>query len=86
MRRALPIFRGEGVQSEIGEAYFSTRLDDVPNRFFAAPVAFKTAQAAPLGPAAVPVHDNGDMTGQPVFLNKNAHALESKVRVDLSLR
>ena len=65
-RRTLPVLDGEGVQRQHVDAEPRRRLDDVADGIDAGAMAFDTRQMPLCGPAAVAVHDDGDMRGQMV--------------------
>ena len=61
--RTLPIFRRERVQCKVFYPYLSARFNGVPNRFDAFLVTGDPREPAALCPAAVPIHDDGDVDG-----------------------
>ena len=61
---AVPILGGKSVEREIFDAEFARRANDRPRRFRALPMTLDARQAALLRPAAVAVHDDGDMLRQ----------------------
>ena len=61
--RAVPVFRGEGIQGEIFHAEVDAGVRDLSNGFRSRAVAFAARQSAFLGPAAVAVHDDCDVAG-----------------------
>ena len=58
---AAPVLAAEGVQREPADAVADRRLDGAANRLGAGAMAGDARQAARRGPAAVAVHDDGDM-------------------------
>ncbi len=62
--RALPVLHREGVEGEHLEAEAGRRLDRLAHRGDARPVPFDAGQVARLRPAAVAVHDDGDVARQ----------------------
>ena len=71
MRGALPVFFGKGKQGEVGDAQAVGQAGHHPDRFHAGHVAPDPHQPPALGPAAIAVHDNGDVTGD--FLGVQRH-------------
>src|SRR6266478_5219187 len=65
-RRAFPVFDAEAVQGELAEAEATAFLDGAAHTLDAAAVALDARQAALLRPAAVAVHDDGDVPRQPL--------------------
>ena len=63
--RAFPVVHAEAVQRELAEAQAATFLDGAAHALHAAAVALDARQAALLRPAAVAVHDDGDVPRQP---------------------
>ena len=61
---APPVFRGEGVSGEVGDAEFEAGIDNAEQHRLAAFVPFRARQPAFLRPPAVAVHDQGDVRGQ----------------------
>ena len=59
--RALPVFQGEGVERQHLDAELDAAFDHLADRAAAGAVAHETRHAAALRPAAVPVHDDGDV-------------------------
>ena len=62
--RAGPILRGEGVNRQRFYAPIVAGADDAAQRLGAGAVTHRARQAAPLGPAAVSIHDDGHMARQ----------------------
>src|SRR5690606_14921157 len=60
---AFPVFRGKGVESERLKAEVARRAHDLAYRLHACAVAGDARQVALLGPAAVAIHDDGDVAG-----------------------
>ena len=60
-----PVLGGEAVQGEIADADLAGGTDGAPDGLDAAPVSLDPRQAAPRRPAAVAVHDDGDMGREP---------------------
>src|SRR6185436_7287456 len=58
---AAPVVGGEGVQRQRADAEIGRRLDDVVDGVGAAAVALEAGRAATDGPAAIAVHDDGDV-------------------------
>jgi hypothetical protein len=56
-----PVVAGERKQRELGDAEIRRRFDDAPRRGDARPVSGRSRQTATQRPAAVAVHDNGDV-------------------------
>ena len=56
-----PVFGGKAVDRQVAHAVLDRRADRAAHRLDAAPVALEARQAARLRPAAVAVHDDGDM-------------------------
>ena len=79
--RALPVLDREGVEGEHLELQPGGGLDRVAHRGDAGPVPLDARQAAPLGPAAVAVHDDGDVPGQPGEVDPADEQLFGRARV-----
>ena len=62
---ALPVLAAEAVERELADAEPAAFLDGGADAVGAAGVAFDARQAALLRPAAVAVHDDGDVLRQP---------------------
>src|SRR5207244_1210664 len=62
----LQFFDAEAVERELADAEPAALLDGRANALDAAAVALDARQAALPGPAAVAVHDNGDVPRQPL--------------------
>ncbi len=60
---AAPVLAGEGEQGQIFHAFFGAIADRRTYRLDPAPMAFDARHEATLGPAAVAVHDDGDVFG-----------------------
>jgi len=60
---AFPVFDGKGVKREDFHAEVSGRKRGGTNGLDSPAVPFKAGQTAGFGPAAVAVHDDGDMRG-----------------------
>ena len=60
-RRPRPVLGREGVEREVGDAELAARLHDRPHRLLPCPVTVEARQATLLGPAAVAIHDDGDV-------------------------
>src|SRR5262249_48774599 len=77
--RPLPVLGGEREHRQVLQASFERSLDDVEQRLLAAVVALRPRQAALLGPAAVAVHDDGDVSGhrRAVEVSQEAHGDEA---------
>ena len=65
----LPVLDGERVEREDFEAEPGGGFDDVADRVDAGAMAFDARQVALAGPAAVAVHDDGDVTRQAIELD-----------------
>ena len=65
----LPVLDGERVQRQDLDAEPGGRLDDVADRFDAGAMALDPRQVSLRGPAAVAVHDDGDVLRQPVEIH-----------------
>ena len=65
-RRTLPVLDRERVERQDLDAETGRRFDDVADRIDPGAVAFDTRQMALRGPAAVAVHDDGDVPRQTV--------------------
>src|SRR5207253_2811069 len=63
--RPLPVLDAEAVQGELLDAEAAALLDGGADALDAAAVALDAGQAAAAGPAAVAVHDDGDVPRQP---------------------
>ena len=61
---AVPVLAGKRVERQIADAHFTAFGHDVARGFRAGAMPGLTRQAARLGPAAVAVHDDGEMDGQ----------------------
>ena len=72
----LPVFCGERIQRERGNVQARGGLDGRTNRGDTGAMAGDARQMAALGPAAISVHDDGNVVGQP---------LRIEAGVDLSL-
>src|SRR5690606_9508927 len=59
--RTRPVLRAEREDGEIGDAEFARGADGLAQRLDAPPVSFRPRQAARGGPAAVAIHDDGDV-------------------------
>src|SRR5690554_2495687 len=59
--RTLPVLGREGINAEVLDTDLDRPCDDVEEGGFASPVTLDPGQAARVRPAAVAVHDNGDM-------------------------
>ena len=59
--RPRPVFRAEGENRQIGDAEFAGAANDLAQRLDAAPMALAARQSARGGPAAVAIHDDGDV-------------------------
>jgi hypothetical protein len=62
----LPVLDGEGVEGDGAELEARRGLDDLAHRGDAGAVALDARQVARAGPAAVAVHDHGDVPRQPL--------------------
>ena len=62
--RAIPVFAGKGVESQMADADLATAGDYVTHRVRTCPVAFAAAHAPCLRPAAIAVHNDGKMPWQ----------------------
>ena len=60
----LPVLPGKGVQGQDRDAYFPTGSDGLANGFHPGLVPGYAGQGTLLGPAAVAVHDDGNVSGQ----------------------
>src|SRR6185312_250081 len=74
---ALPVFGGERIQREISQAYAGSGRNHSANRLNAGAVSNKTGQMPPIWPAAVAVHDDGNVMRQ---------AMRIEPRIKLALR
>ena len=72
----LPVFGGEGIQRQRGNIEARSGLDGGAHGGHTRAMSRDTRQVAALGPAAISVHDDGDVVGQP---------LRIEAGVDLSL-
>ncbi len=63
VRGALPVLGGEGVGGEVLDPQLQRALDHVEQRALTRFVALGAGQSPLLGPAAVAVHDDGDVPG-----------------------
>jgi hypothetical protein len=63
--RPFPILLGKGVKSQEADAQTGTGFDNLLNGFRAGPVPLDPRLPALFRPAAIPVHDNGDVPGKP---------------------
>ena len=61
--RALPVFRREGVDGKITHSRVDGPGDRVEKRVLAGSVSFGARKSPIIGPAPVPVHDDGDVAG-----------------------
>ena len=61
---AFPVFGGEGVEGEVADAAVTGGLDDGADGLDAAAMALDAGEPAFLGPAAVAIHDDGDVGGR----------------------
>ncbi len=73
-KRALPVLDGEGIERQHLDAKARRSLDGLPHRLHSCTVARHSWQQSALCPPTIPIHDHGDMTGQPlqVQLLKNS--------------
>jgi hypothetical protein len=62
--RAFPVFGAEGKQAEVGDAHFGAAFDDVTHPLGPCRVAQGRRHEALFGPAAVAVHDDGNVLRQ----------------------
>ena len=62
----LPVLDGERVEREDPDPQSRRRFDDVPHRVDAGPVPFHSRQMTLRGPPPIAVHDDGDVSGQPL--------------------
>ena len=60
---ALPVLDGEGVEREVADAGVAAVAEDAADGLAAGAVALGAGEAAGLRPAAVAVHDDGDVAG-----------------------
>ena len=60
---AVPVFRGEGIEREVFHSEIDAGVRDLADGLGAGAVAFPAGQSAFLGPAAVAIHDDGDVAG-----------------------
>ena len=67
--RALPVFRGERVDRQVLDAEIFAVGGDTAERFRACRMAHLARQTALFCPAAVAVHDDGDMPGQSIVFH-----------------
>ena len=65
-RGTLPVLDGKGVEGEDFEAEPRRGLDDVPDRVDAGAMPLDARQVPLAGPAAVAVHDDGDVAWQAI--------------------
>src|SRR5262249_47286543 len=61
--RALPVFGGKSVESKSADPHSNAGFDDCSNGRDTRLMPRNSRQAAPPRPAAVTVHDDGDVTG-----------------------
>ena len=64
MRRSLPVLGAQAIKRQVGDAEAATFLNDRANAVHAAAMALLPRHAALLCPAAVAVHDDGDVPRQ----------------------
>ena len=65
VRRTAPVLRREAIDRQELHAALDRRADDPAHRLDAAPMTLEARQAARLSPAAVAVHDDGDVGRRP---------------------
>jgi hypothetical protein len=80
--RPLPVLRREGVQRQDVDAEPRRRLDRVAHGLDAGLVAADPRQVARRGPAAVAVHDDGDVGGKPGRIDPPRQRLFWRTRFD----
>ena len=61
--RTLPVLLAEGEERQNPYAGLQTALDHLADRFHPGMMAQRTGQRASLGPAAIAIHDDGDVAG-----------------------
>ena len=61
---AAPIFEREGVESEARKLQAGAGFDDLAGGFHSGAVSGDAREMAALGPAAVAVHDDGEVLGE----------------------
>src|SRR5207244_3709643 len=61
---ALPVFAAEAIQLELADPQPRTLFDNEPNALNAASMPFGAREPAAFGPAAVAVHDDGNVLRQ----------------------
>jgi len=66
---AAPVFEREGIEREARELEARARFDDFAGGFYSGAMAGYAGEMAALGPAAVAVHDDGEMLGQLLEIN-----------------
>ena len=69
-----PVFQRKRIQRKRGNAQPRARLDHGPRRLHAGAMAGDARQMPPLRPAAVAVHDDGDVLGQPLRVESSRRA------------
>ena len=85
-RRALPVLRGKGVHRQVFHAQGAAVVGDPPEGFRACGVTGGAGQTPLLCPAAVAVHDDGNMPGRGRVLRKCHKAPLSKWLVNRSAK
>ena len=78
--RTLPVLGGEGIEAEPLDPEFDCAADDVDHHRLARLVPLGAAQPALGGPAAIAVHHDGDVIGQPVGRNPRRRRLRRVLR------
>ena len=63
VRRALQIFSRKGVERQVADAQLARRVNDGAHRLHTPAMTLDAREPALLRPAAVAVHDDGDMVG-----------------------
>jgi hypothetical protein len=58
---AVPVFDGEGVESEVFDAEFAAGAEDGADTFDAGAMSFHARELTLLGPAPVAIHDDGEV-------------------------
>ena len=60
-RRTAPVFRGKCVERQVFHTQLDTRFHYLANGFRPGTVTLESWKPAFLGPAAIPIHDDGDV-------------------------
>ena len=77
---ALPVFRGEGVDRQVLDAQGAAVIGDFAEGFRTGGMAGGPGQAPVLGPAAIAVHDDGNVPGRgQIFVFRHRKYLSDKV-------